>query len=69
LFASAIFFLVSEWLIDPLINDLTPQGFFWGYTASFILKFGLVLSLKPLEKILERFLLQTANKPVQDLTV
>lgn len=66
LFAAAIFFLVSEWLIDPILNE---SGNIWGYSASFILKFALICFLKPLEKILERFLLQTSNKPVQDLTV
>jgi hypothetical protein len=69
LFASAIFFFTSEWLIDPLIDEMYAQGFMWGKSASFFLKFAVVFSLKPLEKILERFLLQTANKPVQDLTV
>lgn len=66
LFASAIFFLVSEWLIDPLLDE---TGSVWGYSASFILKFAIVFSLKPAEKILEKFLLQTANKTVQDITV
>jgi hypothetical protein len=63
LFASAIFFLVSEWLIDPMI-----EGSVWGYSISFLVKLCLVFALKPLEKILERFLLQTANQAVQDLT-
>ncbi len=66
LIASAIFFLISEWLIDPLLNE---NGSLVGYSLSFILKLALFFALLPLVKILEKSLLQTANKPVQDLTV
>jgi len=65
LVAAVMFYLVSEWMVDPLVANL---GSLWGHSLSLFLKFGLAISLPFAKKVLEHFLLQTANQPVQDLT-
>jgi len=56
--AAVIFFLLSDWMIDPEFGAAS--------SVPVVIKVGFALALKPMEMLLENILLKTAAKPPQE---